>query len=49
MQTYNPTMVRDIDISNDQGEVNFDDVVKAGNSFVFIKATEGATFIDPKF
>lgn len=49
MQKYNSTMARGIDISNAQGEVNFNDVVKAGNSFVFIKATEGATFIDPKF
>lgn len=49
MQKYNPTMARGIDISNAQGEVNFNDVVKAGNSFAFIKATEGATFIDPKF
>ena len=49
MQNYNDTMAKGIDVSNAQGDINFDDVVKAGNSFVFVKATEGATFIDPKF
>ena len=43
------TPITGIDISNHQGEVDFDKVKKAGVSYVFIKATQGNTFQDPLF
>ena len=38
-----------IDVSRWQGDIDFKAVRDAGNSFVFIKATEGATYVDPRF
>ncbi|CAL1699769.1 unnamed protein product [Somion occarium] len=38
-----------IDISHFQGAVNFNIAKANGISFVYIKATEGTTFIDPQF
>lgn len=38
-----------IDVSRWQGDIDFNAVRDAGNTFVFIKATEGGTFVDPKF
>lgn len=38
-----------IDISQYQGDVNFQEVKAAGNTFVFIKATQGITLVDPKY
>jgi len=37
------------DISNWQSSVNFAGAYSSGARFVIIKATEGTTFIDPKF
>jgi lysozyme len=39
-------VLQGIDISNWQGTVDFKKVAGAGVSFVFIKATEGTTFVD---
>lgn len=41
--------VTGIDISAHNGDVDFNDVKEAGYDFVFIKATEGATFKDKRF
>jgi len=38
-----------IDVSKYQGKVDWKKVVSSGVSFVFIKATEGATGVDPRF
>ena len=40
---------RGIDVSHDQGDVNWAEVRAAGMAFAFMKATEGETFVDPKF
>ncbi|WP_407405568.1 glycoside hydrolase family 25 protein [Sodaliphilus sp.] len=41
--------VRGIDVSNHNGKVNFDKVAAAGYSFVYVKASEGATYKDARF
>ena len=41
------TLYQGIDISSYQGEVNFEKVKKDGIQIVYIKATEGTTYIDP--
>jgi len=41
--------IRGIDISRYQGQVDFDRARAAGAHFVFIKATEGADYVDPNF
>lgn len=41
--------VRGIDISAHNGIIGFDRVATAGIDFAYIKATEGATFKDPRF
>lgn len=41
--------IRGIDVSAHNGEIDFKKVKNAGMEFVFIKATEGATFKDKKF
>ncbi len=38
-----------IDVSRYQGTIDWDKVKAAGVKFVFIKATEGASFVDPMF
>jgi lysozyme len=42
-----PTM--GIDVSNHQGEIDWDRVAKAGVKFVYIKSTEGSSFSDKRF
>lgn len=41
--------IRGIDVSNHNSSIDFDKVAAAGYSFVYIKASEGATFKDPSF
>ncbi len=41
--------VRGIDVSSHNGEVDYDKVARAGYAFVYIKASEGATFKDATF
>jgi len=41
--------IQGIDISRYQGTVDFDRARAAGTHFVFIKATEGADYVDPNF
>ncbi|MEO0899275.1 MAG: GH25 family lysozyme [Bacteroidota bacterium] len=41
--------IRGIDISYHQGEINWKELEKEDVDFVFIKATEGQTYVDPKF
>lgn len=43
------TVLEGIDISQYQGTVNFASVAGAGIQFIICKATEGMTFVDPKF
>jgi lysozyme len=38
-----------IDVSSHQGTINWSDVAHDHASFVYIKATQGATFVDPRF
>ena len=38
-----------VDVSNHQGEIDWDVLMKQEIDFAFIKATEGATYIDPYF
>ncbi|CAM3594444.1 hypothetical protein GCM10009865_38570 [Aeromicrobium ponti] len=49
MQPRNPDNVQGLDVSQHQGDINWTLVFEAGKSFVFIKATEGATVKDAKF
>lgn len=37
-----------IDVSHHQGRIDWEDVAEAGIDFAFIKATEGASWIDPR-
>lgn len=41
--------VRGIDVSSHNGDIDFQKVKEAGMDFVFIKASEGVDFRDPKF
>jgi GH25 family lysozyme M1 (1,4-beta-N-acetylmuramidase) len=41
--------VRGIDVSHHNGDIDYADVLDAGRSFVFIKATQDTTFRDPMF
>ncbi len=41
--------VRGIDVSSHNGPIDFDQVAESGIHFAMIKATEGATFLDPSF
>lgn len=41
--------VRGVDVSAYQGEIDWDVLAAQGISFVFIKATEGSSFVDAKF
>ncbi len=49
MQARNNRNARGIDVSHWQGSINWPKVKKDGVSFVFIKATQGTTWVDPKF
>lgn len=48
-QIKNPSQVLGIDVSHFQGDVNWDEIKKAGIIFVYDKATEGETYVDPKY
>ena len=41
--------VRGVDVSNYQGDIDWNMLSKEGIDFAFIKATEGSTFVDRKF
>lgn len=41
--------VSGIDISSHTGKINFDKIKKKDVSFIYIKATEGASYVDPRF
>ena len=41
--------VQGIDVSNWQGDIDWNKVRAAGTQFAFIKATEGGDYLDPKF
>jgi lysozyme len=41
--------VRGVDVSAYQGDIDWETLSSQGVSFVFIKATEGSTFVDPNF
>ena len=41
--------VQGIDVSNWQGDIDWDKVRAAGTQFAFIKATEGKDMVDPRF
>lgn len=44
-----PDGVKGIDTSEYQGEVDFGAIADAGIEFVYAKATEGASYVDPQF
>ena len=48
-ETANAETVFGIDVSRHQGNIDWKRVSNAGARFVFMKATEGATWVDPKF
>lgn len=41
--------VRGVDVSKWQGNIDWNKIAQAGNSFAFIKATEGVDYVDPFF
>ena len=41
--------IRGIDVSHHQGEIDWDRIAREGYRFVYIKATEGGDFKDPRF
>lgn len=41
--------VQGLDVSHYQGTIDWEEVAKAGMAFVFIKATEGTSEVDPEF
>lgn len=49
MQGRTSHHIKGIDVSHWQGEIEWKKVKDAGTAFVFIKATEAQTFIDPMF
>lgn len=42
-------LAQGIDVSQDQGTVDWASVQAAGIAFVFVKATDGETYVDPNF
>jgi lysozyme len=44
-----PGEIYGIDVSDHQGQINWRAVAGSDMSFVFIKATEGSTYVDPDF
>jgi len=48
MQNRSNTDVFGIDVSNHQGDINWVDVAKSGVKFVYLKLTEGQTFLDKR-
>lgn len=42
-------LAQGIDVSQDQGTVDWPSVQAAGYAFVFVKATDGETYVDPQF
>lgn len=49
MQARNSRNARGIDVSHWQGTIDWSKVKADGVTFAFIKATQGTTFVDPKF
>ncbi|UOQ64973.1 glycoside hydrolase family 25 protein [Hymenobacter volaticus] len=47
--SYEQFPIQGIDISHHQGDIDWNELTKDKISFVFIKATEGGDFKDPKF
>ncbi|TCP26601.1 lysozyme [Scopulibacillus darangshiensis] len=47
MQARTKHHIKGIDVSHWQGEISWEQVRKDGVAYVFIKATEGKTFVDP--
>ena len=41
--------IEGIDVSHWEGDINFREVARAGIRFVYIKASEGDSYIDPDF
>ncbi|WP_296697931.1 glycoside hydrolase family 25 protein [Algoriphagus sp.] len=44
-----PKQILGIDVSHFQGDVNWEDIKKADITFVYDKATQGDSFLDPKY
>ena len=49
MQKRSPNHSQGVDVSHWQGDINWQKVADAGKRFVFIKATEGEGWTDPKW
>lgn len=45
----NPTLYEGIDVSGWQGNINFEEVKNSGIEIVYMKASEGSSFVDPYF
>ncbi|WP_083330532.1 MULTISPECIES: glycoside hydrolase family 25 protein [Pseudoalteromonas] len=43
------SVVQGIDVSHDQGQVDWQQVAQSGIAFVYLKATDGITYTDPKY
>ena len=41
--------VRGVDVSHHQGQIDWETLSSQGISFAFIKATEGSSYVDPRF
>jgi lysozyme len=49
MQTRSADFAKGIDVSHHNGTVDWPKVAASGQTFVYVKASEGTTFKDPKF
>lgn len=47
--TSTPRVLHGLDASNDQGKVNWGKVAATGIDFIYLKATDGMTYQDPRF
>ncbi len=49
LQSQAATKVNGVDVSHWQGSINWNSVYSSGYRFAFVKATEGTSYVDPKF
>ncbi len=49
LEIENQSVVLGVDVSRYQGDIDFESLYSQGVRFVFIKATEGVTYVDPTY
>lgn len=49
MQAFSSGKIKGIDVSHHNGSINWSKVKNAGIQFVYVKATEGVSYVDPTF